>query len=209
MNLKKLKQAEAGFLAKYEGGFAHPELKAIGKRHNMDRMITNVQEAFQKPRLANSDTVVNDMARLITRSSMVSMYEKPKFKSVVTSLNTAEKEMLASGLSQRLHGKLQRQQQGFDLILSILATRKLTKWSLISILPVYFRPHEEVFVKPTTAKAVIEYFELHDLHYNALPDWEFYLRYRDAVLRMKERVSNSLSPNNAAFTGFLMMAMRR
>ncbi|MCG8415164.1 MAG: hypothetical protein MI746_13170, partial [Pseudomonadales bacterium] len=78
----------------------------------------------------------------------------------------------------------------------------------ISVLPVYFRPDDEVFVKPTTAKGVIEHFELEGLVYKPQPSWEFYAAFRDEVLKMKKKVRKSLSPNNAAFTGFLMMAMK-
>ena len=104
-----------------------------------------------------------------------------------------------------LHGK---QQMGFEMLLSILKSRKLAKWSLLTILPVYFHPQSEVFVKPTTAKGIIDYFELSGLTYRPLPSWEFYNGYRRQILDMKSRVSPSLSPNNAAFTGFLMMSLR-
>ena len=205
MNLKKLKQAEAAFLAQYPEGFKHPDMVQIGKKHKMDSMITQVQESFAKPRFKDSTAIVADMVRLIGRSSMVSMFEKPKFRDFAKSLNSVEKEALASGLKNQLHGN---QENGFNMVLSVLQSRKLAKWSLISILPVYFRPDEEVFVKPTTAKGVIQQFELQDLIYKPQPSWEFYVAYREEILKMKKKVRKSLSPNNAAFTGFLMMAMR-
>ena len=205
MNLKKLKQAEAAFLARYPKGFTDPEMAVIGKKHNMKRMIEQVQESFAKPKFKNSRAVVNDMARYIGRSSMVSMFEKPKYRDFVRSLNSVEQEALASGLKNQLHGD---QQLGFEMVLSVLQSRKLAKWSLISILPVYFHPLDEVFVKPTTAKGVISHFELEDLEYKPQPSWEFYATYRRNVLSMRKNVRKSLSPNNAAFTGFLMMSLR-
>ena len=60
-------------------------------------------------------------------------------------------------------------------------------------------------MKPTTTKNVIRQFELDDLVYKPRPSWDFYARYRDAIETMKGAVSPTLSPNNAAFTGFLMM----
>ena len=62
-----------------------------------------------------------------------------------------------------------------------------------------------MFVKPTTTKGVIKTFELDDLVYHPRPTYDFYVRYRDAIDEMKSHVDASLSPNNAAFTGFLMM----
>ena len=104
-----------------------------------------------------------------------------------------------------LHGK---QQMGFEMVLSILQSRRLAKWSLLTILPAYFHPHDEVFVKPTTAKGVIEYFELAELKYRPQPSWSFYKAYRRQIIDLKARVSSSLGPNNTAFTGFLMMSLR-
>ena len=206
MNVTKLKQAEAAFLARYPGGFEHPEMLAIGKKHKMGKMIEQVQEAFTKPRFRDTFTVVEDMAKFIGRSSMVSMFEKPKFRDFVKSLNSAEKNTLATGLRHRLHGD---QEKGFNAMLSVLQSRKLAKWSLISAIPLYFRPNQEIFVKPTTTKGVIAHFELADLVYKPQPSWEFYVAYRDAILKMKKMADQSLSPNNAAFTGFLMMAMKQ
>ena len=205
MNLKKLKQAEAAFFASYPQGFEDPEIRLIRKKHNMTRLVAQVQDSFAKARFKHSEAIVDDMVRYIGRSSMISLFEKPKFRDLVRSLNSAEREALAAGFSNLLHGK---QQMGFELVLSILQSRKLAKWSLLTILPVYFHPQQEVFVKPTTAKGVIEYFELPDLNYRPQPSWEFYEAYRRQILDMKSRVSPSLSPNNAAFTGFLMMSLR-
>ena len=75
----------------------------------------------------------------------------------------------------------------------------------MTICMLYYSPTTEVFVKPTTTKNVIRQFELEDLIYRPLPSWEFYERYRATIEQMKASVDPSLSPNNAAFTGFLMM----
>lgn len=206
MNASKLKQAEADFLARYPGGFQNPEMLAMGKKHKMDKLSDQVQEAFQKRNFRDTSTIVDDMARFIGRSSMVSMFEKPKFRDFVNSLDPAEKNTLATGLRHRLHGD---EEKGFNAMLSVLLSRKLAKWSLISAIPLYFKPEQEVFVKPTTTKGVIKYFELADLVYRPQPSWEFYAAYRDAILKMKKVTHQSLSPNNAAFTGFLMMAIKR
>ena len=204
MNLQKLKQAETEFLDRYPGGFKHPDMVAIGKKHKMDTTIEKAQESFAKRKFRNTNAVVDEMAKFVGRSSMVSMFEKPKFRDFVKSLNIVEKEALASGLSNQLHGN---QQKGFEMVLSVLQSRKLAKWSLISILPVYYKPDDEVFVKPTTAKGVIAHFELEGLVYKPQPSWEFYIAYREQILKMKKKVKKSLAPNNAAFTGFLMMSM--
>ena len=90
----------------------------------------------------------------------------------------------------------------------MLSNYKLAKWSLISVVPFYYHPNREVFVKPTTAKGIVAHFEVEDLQYNPTPTWEFYKGYRDLVADIRDLVSPSLSPNNAALTGFLMMSMK-
>ncbi|MBN2655638.1 MAG: hypothetical protein JXR86_01155 [Spirochaetales bacterium] len=79
----------------------------------------------------------------------------------------------------------------------------------MTVIPVYFSPFKEVFVKPTTAKNIIEHFEVKELAYKPQPNWEFYSGFRDLIGEMKEQVSESLYPTNAAFTGFLMMSSGR
>ena len=67
----------------------------------------------------------------------------------------------------------------------------------------HYRPEKDVFVKPTTTKNAISFFELEGLEYKPRPSWSFYEQYRTAIDRMKAEVHPSLAPNNVAFTGFL------
>ena len=204
MNIKKLKQAEKAFFKLYPGGFNHPEMKAVGKKHKMDKMITFTQEAFAKKNFNNPEMIIADLIKVISRSSMVSLFEKPKFRDFANSLYQQDRELLVSGLKKLLYGK---EQQGFEMMLEVLKIGKLAKWSLITICPTYFRPQIEVFVKPTTAKGVIEFFELKSLQYNPTPAWAFYEEYRAIINDMKSKVDPGLSPYNAAFSGFLMMSL--
>ena len=204
MNLSKLKEAEANFLQRYPDGFAHPDMVEIGKKHKIDQMITSATEAFSQDQFANTNVIVESMIKIISRSSMVSMFEKPKFRDFVRNANEMVHGELTIGLNRLLHGN---QQQGFDILVETLKPAKLAKWSLITIIPNYYYPDAEVFVKPTTAKGVIEHFEISDLQYKPLPTWDFYHRYRDIILKMKGFVDDSLKPNNAAFCGFLMMSL--
>lgn len=204
MNLKKLKQAEKEFLKRYPGGSNHPDMIAMSKKHKMDKMIEFTQESFSKPVFKNKQLIIDNMIKVISRSSMVSVFEKPKFKDFAKSLIAKDKDQLVNGLKKLLH---HNEQKGFELMLDILKAYKLAKWPLISVWACYFRPQADVFVKPTTAKGVIEFFELETLKYKPTPSWEFYEEYRSIINEMKSRVDSSLSPYNAAFTGFLMMSL--
>lgn len=204
MNLTKLKQAEQQFFTRYPLGFSDPDMLLIGKKHKMDSMIASARENFAPKQFKDVFTVADAMSKVVSRSSMVSLFEKPKFRDLVAGLDNKRRQQLTAGLHKFLHGD---QQAGFEQMLELLGEAGLAKWSLLTIIPNYYAPNDEVFIKPTTAKGVIAWFELENLQYSPRPSWEFYAGYREAILAMRTKVDRSLAPNNAAFCGFLMMSM--
>jgi hypothetical protein len=205
MHLANLKAAENAFLKRYPGGFEHPDLLDIGRKHRVPQMIEQAQTRFTKRAFADPQAVIQDMVYMVSRSSMVSMFEKPKFRDFAKTLNSKEAKQLSDGLKKFLHAK---QHVGMQDMLDILKLGKLAKWSILTIIPNYYRPDTEVFIKPTTAKGVIQYFGLKDIKYNPTPSWDFYEKYRDEILGMRQKVDACIAPNNAAFCGFLMMSMK-
>ena len=205
MNLKKLKQAETEFLVRYPKGFADPGLADIRKKHNIDKLTEFARTNLSRNHFNRPEHIADTLVRIISRSSMVSMFEKPRFRDFIRSLNSHEKEHLAFAFEKRLHGRAKR--DGFEEILGMLAHYRLAKWSLISAIPFYFSPRKEAFVKPTTAKGIISFLEVDDLHYRPVPSWEFYRGYRKLLNDVKQEVHPSLSTNCAALSGFLMTAM--
>ena len=143
------------------------------------------------------------MVRCVSRSSMVSMFEKPKFRDFCGRLDRNQMDFLVDSLVAFLHGD---QQTGFEGILDLLLTEKLGRWSLMTIIPSYYAPQKEVFVKPTTTIIIIKELELKEMEYKPRPSWEFYTAYRNFVNQAKLKVDKSVAPSNAAFTGFLMRA---
>jgi hypothetical protein len=204
MNFERLKQAEADFLYQYPGGFENPEMIEVRKKHKLDKMIEMTQEAFVKRNFKMPDLIVENMVKIVTRSSLISVFEKPKFRDYAYSLPPAERKRLAKGLEGVLHGN---EQSGFETMVDVLQNGKLAKWSLMTICQAYYRPQVEVFVKPTIAKGVIEYFDLSPLHYHPKPTWAFYDAYRTAINEMKSHVEASLSMYSIGFTGFLMRSI--
>lgn len=204
MNINRLKQAESEFLARYPEGFNSPEMKEVGKKHRMDKMVEFAQENFAPEKFMRLDLIVPKMIQMLTKSSMVSLFEKPKYRDYIKSLDPGQQEFLALGLKEFLHGD---QESGFNMMLEILDEVKLAKWTLMTVFGVYYYPQDEIFVKPTTTKNAIMYFELDDIVYKPRPSYEFYKKYRNYINEMKKLVSATVSPNNAAFTGFLMFSM--
>lgn len=181
---------------------------AVGKKHRVEQIAEQTQALLAKRNFANLATnraqILDSIIKTVSRSSMVSMFEKPKFRDYVNGLSKDDREALAEAFRKLLHGN---QEKGFNQVLDILVAGKLAKWSLMTICSLYMRPQVDVFVKPTTTKRVISYLELEDLEYKPRPSWEFYVRYRDIINALKARLDPSLGPNNAAFTGFLMITL--
>ena len=209
MDLERLRQAEGDFLARYPLGFDDPGMAAISKKHNVVKLSEQARDAFGKGAFTRPGAVVDDMVRIISRSSMVSMFEKPKFRDFAAGLDADDRDRLGAALKQWLHGRGGSPAKGFETMVDLLGSEKLAKWSLVTAIPYYFHPDREVFVKPTTAKGVIATFGLDVPAYNARPSWTFYEAYRAQILAMRDLVDASLKPNNAAFCGFLMSTMDR
>ena len=204
MNLIRLRQAEEAFLHRYPGGFDNPEIIAIRKtKHNVDKMIAFAQERFAKRNFKLPDQIIQNMIKVVSRSSVISVFEKPRYRDFAYALSSKDREVLTSGLEELLHGK---EQIGFETILEMLKSSKLAKWSLMTICQTCFHPQRAVLVKLTTVKGVIEYFELKNLQYKSTPTWAFYDAYRSTIYEMKSKVDQSLSPSNAAFSWFLLLS---
>ena len=204
MNLEKLQIAQQDFLRVYPQGFQDIKMLELTKKHNVDKMTDFVLDVFSRDQFNLPARILENWAKAVSRSSMVSTFEKPKFKNMLNDLSAYERELMVNGLYELLHGDAEA---GFNAQLDILKQYKLAKWSLISVVPAYFKPQQEVFIKPTTTKGVIKHFELADIQYKPTPSWEFYCDYRRRVLSMMSFVDKQLAPNTAAFCGFLMMSV--
>ncbi len=204
MNYLKLKEAEAGFLQRYPEGFSDPAMEHIKKKHNVDKLAEFAQVNLIRTNFNRPELIVEAVLKIVSRSSMVSRFEKPKFKDFITSLNSHEKQALADAFEKRLYGR--NKQQGFEEILGMLSHHKIARWSVISVVPFYFAPTKEAFVKPTTAKGILSYLEVEGLEYKPTPSWAFYKGYVKLLGEIKKEVKSCISPNNAALTGFLMIS---
>lgn len=204
MNIAKLKEAEKRFLMRYPGGLSNLLMLEIAKKHKVEKMKKLTQESFAVEQFEDPGKIADSIGKIVSQSSLISLFEKPKFRDLIKVISDNEKERLSYGLKEFLHGD---QKFGFKLMSDLLAEYKLAKWPLITVCPIYYRPGVEVFIKPTTAKGVIEYFELEELKYSSKPTFEFYRAYREQISQMKKELDASLQSDNAAFCGFLMMSI--
>ena len=204
MNKTKLKEAEERFLLRYPGGFSDPMMLEVAKKHKVEKMNRMAQESFSTENFDDPEKITDSMSRIISQSSIVSVFEKPRFREFIKFISHSEKELLSYGLREFIHGD---QASGFKLMAGLLGEYKLAKWPLLTVCPVYCKPDVEVFIKPTTVKGVIEYFELEGLKYSPKPTYEFYRAYREQINRIKKEVDALLQTDNTAFCGFLMMSL--
>jgi hypothetical protein len=205
MNIRRLKEAEAAFLARCPKGFGDPGMEKIRKSHNVDRLADFTRANVTEAALSRPQGFADILLKIVSRSSMVSRFEKPPFREFLDALSSKDKRDLAEAFQKRLFGRKQR--EGFEAIIDLLDRYKLARWSLVSAVPFYFAPSKEAFVKPSTARRIVTFLDMEALHYNPRPDWAFYVGYRKLVLDIKKNVDPSLTPNNAATTGFLMATM--
>ena len=203
MNTDVLLAAQRRFLQRYPGGFDEPEMLATAKKFKMLQHGDFARERFAEDRFDAPRDIVEAMATLVSRSALVSMFEKPKFKAAISALSPMEIDDWAGSLRQLLHGD---QKTGFEGLVAALSRHKLAKWTLVTVAPAYYDQQAEVFVKPSTAKLIINKLAL-NLSYSATPTWEFYRGYREALLAMRKIAKAVKAPSNPSFTGFLMMSL--
>lgn len=205
MNLEKLKEAEAYFLELYPQGFEDVGLLPIIKRHKTTKIGEQVREIFAKENFTQPDIICDNFTKIVSKSTLISLFEKPKVRDMIKDMRMERKDMFSIGLYEMLYGD---KQEGFDIVVEILSFYTLAKWSLVTLIPYYFYRDKEFFIKPTTTKNIIAFFEIGGLVYKPRPSYEFYVQYTNVLERMKAEVSPTLGHNdNAEFTGFLMMAM--
>ena len=163
MNIEKLMEAEAAFLARFPEGFndADPWMERIRKRHNVAQLVDFARTNLTEITLSQPQKFADTVLKIINRSSMVSRFEKPPFREFLESLNSKDRRYFAEAFRKRLFGR--QKHRGFEEIVELLAHYKLARWSLVSAVPFYFAPTKEAFVKPTTAKKIIAYLEVTDL----------------------------------------------
>ncbi len=204
MKLEKLKIMEEHFFETYPKGFEDEYFVPMLKRHNVEKLSAFTQEVFTKEKFSYPEEIVVNMTKVVSNSSMISLFEKPRFRDAMLAMSLERKDMLSIGLEEMLHGSFKK---GFNIMLDILVEEKQAKWSLISVIPYYFSPKKHFFIKPTTTKNILKYFEVEDMVYKPRPSYEFYRDYTKMLNTFKKEVNKKLGDNNAKFTGFLMMGI--
>lgn len=157
MNIERLKLTEKLFMEKYPEGFQSAEMQELAKKHKSEKMHSLALELFSRDKFSDTEQIIESMIKIISRSSMVSVFEKPKFRDYARSLSRGEKEILSRGLEDFLYND---QESGFSAMVDILTPGKIAKWPVITVIPEYHNPGWEIFIKPTTSKNILSFLKL-------------------------------------------------
>jgi len=204
MNINKLKVLESKFFAIYPGGFENEELEKISKKHNFTKISNYVKEVCSKDSLSKGVKAIDDIMKVVSKSSMVSVFEKMRFRDLVKEFDLTEKELVVGAVYDLLHGD---EEEGFTELYNLLSPYKLAKWPILTVFRAYYYSDTDLLIKPTTVKKIIKYLEITDIEYSPKASYEFYNKYRGYINMLKEKVDSRLSPSNAAFSGFMMISI--
>lgn len=204
MNFDRLKELEEEFLYQYPKGFKDEAFFPTMKKFKPEKLEEFAKEVLKKENFQNPNEVVEGFFKTVQKSVMVSLFDKLKLKDAINSLNSYEKDMLSIEIYELLYGN---KKEGFEGLVEFLDEYRLAKWTIISVVPYSINRQSEYFVKPTTTKNIIRYMQLEDLVYKPKPSFEFYEKYTKYLDEMKSKVDPSLTFDNAAFTGFLKIAI--
>lgn len=202
--MEKLKDLESEFLHLYPEGFQDVRFFPTMKKFKPEKLEEFAKENLSKELFSNPNLVVENFFKVIQKSVMVSLFDKLKFKDMINSLSSYEKDMLSIEIYELLYGN---KKEGFEGLVEFLELYKLAKWTIVSIVPYSLNRQKDFFIKPTTTKNIIRYLELDDLKYHSKPTFEFYDKYTKKLEIMKKSVAKSLTFDNAAFTGFLRISI--
>jgi len=203
MNIEKLKKLESEFLSRHPEGFKSPEFKKTLKKHNVEKQTIYINEVLTEDYLKKGSRVFKEVSKVVSSSSLVSVFEKMRFRDMCADFTNSEKRRFVEGVSDLLYG---HEKSGFYTLYALLKEHRLAKWPIISVYRVYAYPKKDVFMKPTVVKKVIAHLDL-NMKYESDPSYTLYKKYRTAINKMKKEVDLSLRPNNLAFTGFLMLTI--
>lgn len=201
----KIGYLEHTFLSRFPNGFYNEEIKKSSKKHNIGKHVDYIHNVCSKENLRLGLSVYNDVIKVVLRSSMVSVFEKMRFRDLMREFDDMEKRLFLESVYQLLHGD---EEEGFNDMVNLLLPFKLAKWPIITVWRAYYNIHEDVFVKPTTVKKILKYLEVDDFQYKPKVTYEFYKKYRVFLNSLKQYVEHpSLIISNPAFSGFFMISI--
>lgn len=161
--------------------------------------------AFSKEKFIIPNQICQSFSDIVSRSSLISYFDKPKVKKMISTMSSEQKDIMCIAFYELLFGD---KKEGFESLVEVLSYYKLTNWSLVTLIPYYYYRESEFFIKPSTTKNILKYFEINHLVYKPRPSYEFYKAYTK-LLQLLKKISKLDIDDNAVFTGFFMLSLKR
>jgi hypothetical protein len=95
-----------------------------------NKLVEFTQHSLTRANFNRPEFIMETLVKIVSRSSMVSRFEKPKFRDFVRSLNSHEKQALADSFERRLYGR--QKQRGFEEILAWFISSEYF-WPMLSV----------------------------------------------------------------------------
>lgn len=208
MNLEKLKDCEERFFEYYKDGFEDEKLAKTVKLFNTIKFQTLAKNSFALENFSNFEYISQSFFEILLKSPLISFYERDLIKDALKNFTNYEKDMLSIYLKDLLYEDLEENiKDSFDELVELIASKNLAKWHILTLIPYYFAPDKNYFLKPSTTRNIVKYFELENIKYKPRPSFEFYKDYTKNLQKMKNIVNPILRDDNGRFTGFLRLAM--
>ncbi|AXX92268.1 hypothetical protein CPU12_09130 [Malaciobacter molluscorum LMG 25693] len=204
MNIGKLRDLESEFYDQYPKGFKDERLLCLLKKFNPEKLEEVAKNYFQKENFSQPQLICEGFMKVISRSPMVSLFDKAKLRDALKSMDIYQKDMLSIELYELIYGN---KKNGFNGLVEFLKEYNLAKWTLVTLIPYALKRKKEYFIKPTTTKMIINFLELENLIYKPKPSYEFYKSYSKVLSVLKKDLKKPVLLDNAAFTGFLKMGI--
>ncbi len=149
MNVQKLRQLEKEFLYVYPKGFESETLEGVKKKHKLLKTSEFFKMACSKESIESGLDSIDDIIMAVTKSSMVSVFEKIKFKDMIQSICKEEKFEFLDALYENIYGV---EEERFKALVSLLSKYNMAKWPIVTCFRAYLNIQYDVFMKPTTVK---------------------------------------------------------
>ena len=191
------------FLLRFPAGLADPDWQALGKKHkSVDSVIRLCREGLAEEHMARAlaedrlAELSETCRQIIGRSTTVSTFEKMAFRNYLAFTDVHRAFLQA--LYRLLHHFGPDSFADFVEVLQLCrhdSNANPAKWPVVSCFLAYSQPDVHVCIKPTTIKKVAARLGV-DIAYQALPNYDTYIRVQAMVQDFKRHSALAAGQNN-------------
>jgi len=181
------------FLLRFPGGLDDEEFNELGKKHrSSDKILDTIKNDVDLNSFILEDDYhinknIETITKLVTKSSMISVFEKVTFKKYI-----ADKKIQATflkALYEMLTNLNENTMSEFVGVLNLKnaeLNKRVATWPLVTFFLVYFNDNNEIFIKPSTIKKLGKLLE-YDIKYESIPNYMTYTNIKKMIMDYKKQ----------------------